>query len=110
MSKKNTKNKNVFNVDLGKVKETLENIDTDFQLEDKKIELPNMENLNEMTEIIDEINESEKNLLENIEKEPEKAVTLIENEIKKTEELKKKIEKINKSHGYTSTWNGMYMD
>ncbi len=110
MSKKNTKKTNKTKVDLTKVEEALENVNTDIKIEEEEIKLPESEKLNELVEIIDEINESEQNLLKNIEKEPEKAVSLIQNEIKKTEEIKKKVEKINKFHGYSTTWNGMYID
>ena len=103
--KTNTRSK----VKIEELEHALENVNTEIKIEDN-ISIPETDGVNEITNIIDEINQSEQNLMKNIEEQPENAVTLIENEIKKTEDIKKKVEKINKSQGYATTWNGMYID
>ena len=90
--KTNTRSK----VKIEELEHALENINTEIKIEDN-ISIPETDGVNEITNIIDEINQSEQNLMKNIEEQPENAVTLIENEIKKTEDIKKKIEKIYES-------------
>ena len=107
---------NAETIDPKKIAEAIENIDTKIDLEpiEKEIEEKMekaMEPINEITEKLNDLNESQQILASKIQKEPENAKELIESEIEKAKELQKKtIEKINSTNrrrDITSWWNGI---
>ena len=88
----------------------------DFDAEVKKI-LDNPEPPEEVKEQVEDFEKGKGRFVENIEKTPEKAEELIEDEIKRAEALKKKVEKIRenirkassyltRNDQFTNLWNG----
>jgi thiamine pyrophosphate-dependent acetolactate synthase large subunit-like protein len=135
MAKKKTTEENIkpieehieiadINVNVGDIKKSIENVDTTINTDiektleviDEKIK-EELKPLNDIKEQVNEIVSTE--VLENaISKDPENAEAIIQNEIQKTETLKKEIEKIIKNTevkkpkitSMTNWWNGMGYD
>jgi len=90
----------------------LSNIETEIEEKVKKT----VEEIKETTSKLEDFEESKKDFNEKIKKEPENAQKIIEEEIKRTKQLKSDAEKIinspkkRKTFGITSWWNGMGYD
>ena len=97
----------VKKADVKKIEDAIEKVDTTIEFEDEltsgKTETPI---INTIIETIKDIETSKEELSEKLEKEPDKAEELINEEIKKVEETEHKIEKIIKNREYTDVWNG----
>jgi hypothetical protein len=110
-----SKAKKAETVDVEKVIESIEKIDTNIVVENEtnvneKME-EEMANISEIVNEINSIDASQKEFSEKLQASPENAEEIIKNEIAKVTELKKKTEeKINKTPArkdITSWWNGI---
>lgn len=114
-SQTKSKTKKNENIDVEKVIESLEKIDTNIVVEDETITDDKMnEEISQISKLAEEIKNietSQKEFSEKLQASPENAKKIIEDEIAKVTELKKKTEeKINNTPNrkdVTSWWNGI---
>ena len=111
IEKKETKKNTKKQVTIEEVEKAMDNVDVTINPQVEEKEPQNLTEVEEVVEKIEEVNQLVEDFSDKFEKieTKEEAEKFLENEIKKTEQIKEDVEKITKKRVYPriTSWNGI---